>query len=230
MGGNRTHGRLQGGQAPPSSAAYPARPRRSTQQGQAWRYAWPLLLPPLVDVLPGNQSQRSPRCSQKRLSSNNNRPLWKFTSVVDAAASRHLRFRSCFRARSLCPAGRAWGRQLRAWGAAGRLRQLPVAAAAAVRREQPLLFFRGPAPARGLAGPAPARPGPPGSSRAPAAVAPFPFSASSACAFRAFSRCSSPAGRPAELLEAVARGLACGGRGGGMLLHPASPGAHVLGF
>ena len=37
-------------------------------------------------------------------------------------------------------------------------------------------------------------------------------------------------GCAAELLEAVARGLCCGGWGGRMLLHQASPGAHVLDF
>ena len=64
----------------------------------------PLPPPPLlpltlwrVNVLPANQSQRSPGCSQKRFSSNiNNRSLWKFTSTVDAVASRRLCFCSCF--------------------------------------------------------------------------------------------------------------------------------------
>lgn len=52
----------------------------------------PLLLPPplpltlwRVNVLPENQSQKSPRCSQKRFSSNiDNRSLWKFMSMVAA--------------------------------------------------------------------------------------------------------------------------------------------------
>lgn len=51
-----------------------------------------LPLPPLaaltlwrVSVLPGNQSQKSPRCSQERFSSNiDNESLWKFMSMVAA--------------------------------------------------------------------------------------------------------------------------------------------------
>ena len=117
----------------------------------------PLLLPPLlpltlwrVNVLPGNQSQRSPRCSQKRFSSNiDNRSLWKFTSTVDAVASRRLCFCSCFWANSLCWSSMDWGWQLRAWGRRRRLQQLPVAAAAAAtvrqeQQEQLLLLFLAP--------------------------------------------------------------------------------------
>lgn len=53
---------------------------------------WPLPLPPLppltlwkVNILPENQSQKPPRCAQKRFSSNiDNRSLWKFMSMVAA--------------------------------------------------------------------------------------------------------------------------------------------------
>ena len=147
----------------------------------------PLLLPLLlpltlwrVNVWPGNQSQRSPRCSQKRFSSNiDNKSLWKFTSTVDAVASRRLCFCSCFWANSLCWSSMAWGWQLRAWGAAA------AATAAAcgcccgycspgTAGTAATSLPGADVPPRGLVGPAPAHPRLPGSSCAPAAAAPSP--------------------------------------------------------